>query len=107
MAKMKKLLITSGIVAVICFLAGFAVAKEVEQSCGYDPVTGYWTDGKNIYAYGPWENAMECAMQGLLPEIKYTYKGLFGGTSEEVLGTNSVAKAAKEAEEKAKAEANK
>jgi hypothetical protein len=50
---------------------------------------------------------MECAMQGLLPEIKYTYKGLFGGTSEELLETNSVAKAAKEAEEKAKAEANK
>lgn len=53
------------------------------------------------------DNAMECAMQGLLPEIKYTYKGLFGGTSQEILETNSVAKAAKEAEEKAKAEANK
>ena len=60
---MKKLLIASGIVAGICFLAGFAVG---------DPVAGYWTDIKNIYIYGPWENAMEYAVLGLLPEIKYT-----------------------------------
>lgn len=105
---MKKLLITSSVVAVICFLAGFAVAKEAEQTCGYDPVTGYWSDGKNIYAYGPWENAMECAVLGLLPEIKYTYKGLFGGTHQDILETDTVAKQAKKAaEEKAKAEANK
>ncbi len=99
---MKKLLIASGIVAGICFLAGFAVAKEAEQTCGYDPVTGYWTDGKNTYAYGPWENAMECAIFGLLPDVKYTYKGLFGETHKDVLETNTVAKAA---EEKAKVEA--
>ena len=105
---MNKKLIIGLTAAGVLALSGITYASATNDTCGYDPVTGYYHEGGKVYAYGPWDKAMECAIAGMLPDIKYTYKGLFGGTHKDILETDTVAKQAKKAaEEKAKAEGNK
>ena len=66
----KKLLIALGTIGVVV-IAGVASAGIVAyNSCGYDEKTGnYLYDGNKVAAYGTMDSAMECALQGILPDV--------------------------------------
>ena len=81
----RKLLITLGAASVVV-VAGVASAGIVAyNSCGYDESTGnYLFEGKE-YAHGTINSAMECAMQGMLPDVVANRLGVWGNaeTKEE------------------------
>ena len=81
----RKLLMSMGIVGIIV-IAGVASAGIVAyNSCGYDESTGnYLFEGKE-YAHGTMNSAMECAMQGMLPDVVANRLGVWGNaeTKEE------------------------
>ena len=66
--------------ASIVVLAGVATASIVAyNSCGYDEQTGnYLYDGNKVAAYGTMDSAMECALQGMLPEVVANRLGSWG-----------------------------
>ena len=76
----RKLLISMGVVGIIV-IAGVASAGIVAyNSCGYDESTGnYLFEGKE-YAHGTMNSAMECAMQGMLPDVVASRLGVWGDT---------------------------
>ena len=75
----KKLLISLGALSVIV-IAGVASAGIVAySSCGYDNQTGnYLYDGNKVAAYGIMDSAMECALQGILPDVVADRLGAWG-----------------------------
>ena len=100
----KKLLITLGAAGIVV-IAGVASAGIVAyNSCGYDEKTGnYLYDGNKVAAHGTMDSAMECALQGMLPDVVANRLGMWGDEdtkewAEEILLMNSIKK-----EEKRKA----
>jgi hypothetical protein len=77
----RKLLITLGAVSVIV-VAGVASAGIVAyNSCGYDARTGnYLYDGNKVAAHGTMDSAMQCALQGILPDVVASRLGMWGDT---------------------------
>ena len=75
----KKILISLGVLGVIV-VAGVASAGIVAySSCGYDKQTGnYLYDGNKVAAYGTMDSAMECALQGILPDVVADRLGTWG-----------------------------
>ena len=75
----KKILISLGALSVIV-IAGVASAGIVAyNSCGYDNQTGnYLYDGNKVAAYGTMDSAMECALQGILPDVVADRLGTWG-----------------------------
>ena len=75
----KKLLIALGAVSVIV-VAGVASAGIVAyNSCGYDAETGnYLYDGNKVAAHGTMDSAMQCALQGILPDVVADRLGMWG-----------------------------
>ena len=86
----KKLLIALGAVSVIV-VAGVASAGIVAyNSCGYDESTGnYLFEGKE-YAHGTMNSAMECAMQGMLPDVVASRLGVWGNAETKVEADNII-----------------
>ena len=86
----KKLLIALGAVSVIV-VAGVASAGIVAyNSCGYDESTGnYLFEGKE-YAHGTMNSAMECAMQGMLPDVVASRLGMWGDKETKVEADNII-----------------
>ena len=84
---MKMLIIDGTIVTTIA--AGSLAAGIVSyNSCGYDPETGnYLYDGNKVAAYGTMESAMECALQGMLPEVVANRLGVYGNEEAQIEGT--------------------
>ena len=84
---MKTLIIAGTIVTTIA--AGSLAAGIVSyNSCGYDPETGnYLYDGNKVSAYGTMESAMECALQGMLPEVVANRLGVYGDEETQIEGT--------------------
>jgi len=84
---MKTLIIAGTIVTTIA--AGSLAAGIVSyNSCGYDPETGnYLYDGNKVAAYGTMESAMECALQGMLPEVVANRLGVYGDEEAQIEGT--------------------
>ena len=84
---MKTLIIAGTIVTTIA--AGSLAAGIVSyNSCGYDPETGnYLYDGNKVAAYGTMESAMECALQGMLPEVVARRLGMYGDEEAQIEGT--------------------
>ena len=100
----KKLLIALGAASVIV-IAGVASAGIVAyNSCGYDEKTGnYLYDGYKVAAHGTMDSAMECALQGMLPDVVANRLGMWGDEdtkedADNILLMNSIKK-----EEKRKA----
>ena len=100
----KKFLIALGTVGVVV-IAGVASAGIVAyNSCGYDEKTGnYLYDGNKVAAHGTMDSAMECALQGMLPEVVANRLGMWGDAetkeeADDILLMNSIKK-----EEKRKA----
>jgi len=83
----KKLLISLGAASIVV-LAGVASAGiVVYNSCGYDEQTGnYLFEGKE-YAHGTMDSAMECALQGMLPDIVIDRLGMYGDEEAKREGT--------------------
>ena len=83
----KKLLISLGAASIVV-LAGVASAGiVVYNSCGYDEQTGnYLFEGKE-YAHGTMDSAMECALQGMLPDIVIDRLGMYGDEEAQREGT--------------------
>jgi len=100
----RKLLITLGAASVIV-VAGVASAGIVAyNSCGYDEETGnYLFEGKE-YAHGTMDSAMECAMQGMLPDVVADRLGVWGSaeTKEEADQINLMDELKKEEQNQAK-----
>ena len=84
---MKMLIIVGTIVTTIA--AGSLAAGIVSyNSCGYDPETGnYLYDGNKVSAYGTMDSAMECALQGMLPEVVANRLGVYGDEEAQIEGT--------------------
>ena len=84
----KKLLIALGTVGVIV-IAGVASAGIVAyNSCGYDSETGnYLYDGNKVAAFGTMDSAMECALEGMLPEVVANRLGMYGDEEAQIEGT--------------------
>ena len=84
---MKTLIIAGTIVTTIA--AGSLAAGIVSyNSCGYDPETGnYLYDGNKVSAYGTMDSAMECALQGMLPEVVANRLGVYGDEETQIEGT--------------------
>ncbi len=84
---MKILVIVGAIVTMVA--AGSLAAGIVSyNSCGYDPETGnYLYDGNKVSAYGTMESAMECALQGMLPEVVANRLGMYGDEETQIEGT--------------------
>ena len=82
----RKLLIALGAASVIV-VAGVASAGIVAySSCGYDEKTGnYLYDGNKVAAHGTMDSAMQCALQGMLPDVVASRLGVWGNkeTKEE------------------------
>ena len=94
----KKLLISMGVVGIIV-IAGVASAGIVAySSCGYDKQTGnYLYDGNKVAAYGTMDSAMECALQGILPDVVANRLGAWGNAetkeeAEQILLLDSIKK---------------
>ena len=83
----RKLLMSMGVVGIIV-IAGVASAGIVAyNSCGYDESTGnYLFEGKE-YAHGTMDSAMECALQGMLPDIVIDRLGMYGDEEAQREGT--------------------
>jgi len=100
----RKLLITLGAASVIV-VAGVASAGIVAyNSCGYDEETGnYLFEGKE-YAHGTMDSAMECAMQGMLPDVVADRLGVWGSaeTKEEADQINLMDELKKEEQKRPK-----
>ena len=100
----RKLLITLGAASVIV-VAGVASAGIVAySSCGYDEKTGnYLFEGKE-YAHGTMDSAMECAMQGMLPDVVADRLGVWGSaeTKEEADQINLMDELKKEEQKRPK-----
>ena len=75
----RKLLIALGAVSVVV-IAGVASAGIVAyNSCGYDAETGnYLYDGNKVAAHGTMDSAMQCALQGILPDVVADRLGIWG-----------------------------
>ena len=75
----RKLLIALGTVGVVV-IAGVASAGIVAyNSCGYDAETGnYLYDGNKVAAHGTMDSAMQCALQGILPDVVADRLGMCG-----------------------------
>ena len=100
----RKLLITLGAASVVV-VAGVASAGIVAyNSCGYDESTGnYLFEGKE-YAHGTMNSAMECAMQGMLPDVVASRLGAWGNaeTKEEADQINLMDELKKEEQKRPK-----
>ena len=86
----RKLLMSMGVVGIIV-IAGVASAGIVAyNSCGYDESTGnYLFEGKE-YAHGTMNSAMECAMQGMLPDVVASRLGAWGNAETKVEADNII-----------------
>ena len=57
------------------------------NSCGYDTETGnYLYDNNKVSAYGTMDNALECALQGMLPEVVANRLGIYGDEETQIEG---------------------
>ena len=83
-----KMLIIVGIIVTTIAAGSLAAGIVSYNSCGYDPETGnYLYDGNKVAAYGTMESAMECALQGMLPEIVANRLGMYGDEETQIEGT--------------------
>ena len=74
----RKLLISLGVVGAIVIAGVASAGIMASNSCGYDEKTGnYLFEGKQ-YAYGTMDNAMNCALQGILPDVVADRLGMWG-----------------------------
>ena len=81
----RKLLIALGAASVIV-IGGVASAGIVAyNSCGYDKQTGnYLYDGNKVAAHGTMDSAMECALQGMLPDVVADRLGMWGDEEAQI-----------------------
>ena len=74
-----KTLIIAGIMVTTVAVGSVAAGIVAYNSCGYDEQTGnYLYDGNKVSAYGTMDSAMECALQGMLPEVVANRLGSWG-----------------------------
>ena len=74
-----KTLIIAGIMVTTVAVGSVAAGIVAYNSCGYDEQTGnYLYDGNKVAAHGTMDAAMECAMQGMLPDIVAEHLGVWG-----------------------------
>jgi hypothetical protein len=91
---MKKVIII--IVAVVAGgTLGAAAARGVYSyiNCGYNVFTGNYVNKGKEYAYGSMEDAYNCALFGLLPDLVEQRLGIYGDKdtllrAEEIIKTN-------------------
>ena len=83
---MRMLIIIGTIVATVA--TGSVAAGIVSyNSCGYDTETGiYLYDNNKVSAYGTMDNALECALQGMLPEVVANRLGIYGDEETQIEG---------------------
>jgi hypothetical protein len=100
----RKLLISLGVVGAIVIAGVASAGIMASNSCGYDEKTGnYLFEGKQ-YAYGTMDSAMNCALQGILPDVVASRLGVWGSaeTKEEAEQINLMNELKKEEQKRPK-----
>lgn len=83
----KKLLIGAILFIGSCTVTTFGASAYLLKGCNYNQVTGnYIKDGKE-YAFGAMEDAMACAMYGMLPQIVTDRLGILGDVESNMTAT--------------------
>ncbi len=83
-----KILVIVGAIVIMIAAGSLAAGIVSYNSCGYDPETGnYLYDGNKVAAYGTMDSAMECALQGMLPEVVLNRLGIYGDEEAKTEGT--------------------
>lgn len=99
----KKYIIAGTLTALMIGCAGYGIAKAVEDTCGFDPETGYHHDGKGWAANSGWDEAIACAKEGKLPDSVAKGLGIWGDKKTQAEGRKWAAINAKVKAEKAAA----
>ena len=83
-----KMLIFAGVIVTTIAASTLAAGIVSYNSCGYDPETGnYLYDGNKVAAFGTMDSAMECALEGMLPEVVLNRLGMYGDEEAQIEGT--------------------
>ena len=83
-----KMLIIAGAIVTTIAASTLAAGIVSYNSCGYDPETGnYLYDSNKVAAFGTMDSAMECALEGMLPEVVANRLGMYGDEEAQIEGT--------------------
>lgn len=88
---MKLRVIAASLGLVIVASAGYSYAEGTQDTCGYDPVTGYWISPNGTLHQGStFDHAVACASQGKLPKIVEERLGIYGDAATKAIAANAV-----------------
>jgi hypothetical protein len=88
---MKLRVITVSLSLVIVASAGYSYAEATQDTCGYDPVTGYWiSPNGTVHQGSTFDHAVACASQGKLPKIVEDRLGIYGDAKTKAIAANAV-----------------
>ena len=83
-----KMLIIAGAIVTTIAASTLAAGIVSYNSCGYDPETGnYLYYCNKVAAFGTMDSAMECALEGMLPEVVLSRLGMYGDEETQIEGT--------------------
>ena len=78
---MNKKLIVIAVAVPVLLVSGIATSAYFSSECKYNPFTGNFVVGKEVYAHGTMEDAWVCALAGLLPQSVISRLGKYGDSS--------------------------
>ena len=88
---MKLIVITASLGLAIVVSAGYSYAETTQDTCGYDPVTGYWiSPNGTVHQGSTFDHAVSCASQGKLPKIVEDRLGIYGDAKTKAIAANAV-----------------
>jgi hypothetical protein len=88
---MKLRVIAASLGLAIVVSAGYSYAETTQDTCGYDPVTGYWiSPNGTVHQGSTFDHAVSCASQGKLPKIVEDRLGIYGDAKTKAIAANAV-----------------
>jgi hypothetical protein len=88
---MKLRVIAASLGLAIVVSAGYSYAETTQDTCGYDPVTGYWiSPNGTVHQGSTFDHAVSCASQGKLPKIVEDRLGIYGDVKTKAIAANAV-----------------
>jgi hypothetical protein len=88
---MKLRVIAASLGLAIVVSAGYSYAEATQDTCGYDPVTGYWiSPNGTVHQGSTFDHAVSCASQGKLPKIVEDRLGIYGDVATKAIAANAV-----------------
>ena len=88
---MKLRVIAGSLGLAIVVSAGYSYGEATQDTCGYDPVTGYWiSPNGTVHQGSTFDHAVSCASQGKLPKIVEDRLGIYGDAKTKAIAANAV-----------------